>query len=100
MKKVPLSTILCFSLVALLSACSSQAGSQTAAPTMDVSVIRTEVVAAMQAAFTQEALSKPSLEPTMAVTQTPYVITATFEPTSTTPQVGRNFSTNEKNICH
>ena len=83
MKKIHLLyTVLLLSLVLSLTACSTP--QQTAvAPTFDVSLIRTEVVAAMREEATQQALANPTDEVNLVEeTQTPYVITATFEPTS------------------
>ncbi len=92
MKNIMVSTILCLTLVALLSACSPQASPQISAPTMDISVIRTEVAAAIQAEYTKEAINQHTVEPTQDITQTPYVITATFEPTPTAPIVVASFT--------
>jgi hypothetical protein len=82
MKKIHLLyTVLLLSLILSVSGCTTP--QQTAAaPTFDVSLIRTEVVAAIREQATQEALVKPTESMDTEATQTPYVITATFEPTS------------------
>ena len=82
MKKIHLLyTVLLFSLILSLTACSTPQEA-VVAPTFDVSLIRTEVVAAIREQATQEALSNPTEAKVVEATQTPYVITATFEPTS------------------
>ena len=82
MKKIHLLyTVLLLSLMLSLSGCAASQPA-AAAPTFDVSLIRTEVVAAIREQATQEALANPTQEKVVEATQTPYVITATFEPTS------------------
>jgi hypothetical protein len=82
MKKIHLLyTVLLLSLVLSLSACTTSQPAAAAAPTFDVSLIRTEVVAAIREQATQEALANPTEEKVAEATQTPWVVTATFNPT-------------------
>jgi hypothetical protein len=92
MKKTLVYILLFSTLLVLIAACVPQAAPQAVEPTPDMNLIRTEVAATIQAQYTQEALSKPSVEPTIDATYTPWVITATFEPTSTSVVVIPSFT--------
>ncbi|MBI9048247.1 MAG: hypothetical protein JEZ00_02420 [Anaerolineaceae bacterium] len=73
-------TVLMFIFTLTITACTTP--QQAPAPTMDMSIIRTEVAIAMREVGTQEALANPTVESIQPPTNTPWVITATAEPTS------------------
>jgi hypothetical protein len=82
MKKHLYITVISLCLLSMLTACSGTP-QVVSVPTTDLNVIKTAVADAVQAQFTEAALSKPTDNPTSAATQTPWVVTATFEPSPT-----------------